>query len=60
MKTYYVVFHPNGRVDVEENKNFDQEVYEYVKTRTTEDSVLEYYAHKSRVDFYKTIFNVSV
>jgi hypothetical protein len=55
VKTYYVVFHKNGRVDIQETINFD-ESYVHIKTRRRNDDVLEYYAHKDRADFYKEVF----
>lgn len=57
MKTYYVVFNKNGRVDLEENRTFDAS-YVHLKTRHREEEVLEYYVHESRAEFYREAFNV--
>lgn len=60
MSTYYVVFHANNRVDVEEKKNFEEDSYVWFRSRDVEAGRLEYYCHKSKLDFYRSVYDEKV
>lgn len=55
MTTYYIIFREDGTVDTSLEKDFEQDQYTYIKSRTSDAGNLEYYAHNTIADFYKKI-----
>ena len=53
MRTYYVIFNEDDTVTTTAEPTFDYEQHEYIKTRISDPYTLEYYAHKSKAEFYK-------
>ena len=58
MRTYYVVFNEDDTVETSFEPVLDHDQYEHIKTRVSDAGNLEYYAHKSKADFYKNVYEV--
>jgi hypothetical protein len=54
MRTYYIVFHEDTTVTTSIDRDFDPDQYTYIKTQMNDLGTLEYYAHSSRAEFYKS------
>jgi len=52
MRTYYVIFNEDDTVTTS-FEPIDYTEHEHIKTRVSDLGNLEYYAHKSKAEFYK-------
>ena len=53
---YYVIFDEDSSIRTSETKDFNDNEYDFIKTRESDVGSLDYYSHKSRTEFYKTTF----
>jgi hypothetical protein len=53
MRTYYVIFNEDETVTTSFEPVIDHAEHEFIKTRVSDLGNLEYYAHKSRAEFYR-------
>lgn len=60
MLTFYITFNEDQAIKISTDKDFDPDQYTYIKTRESNGSTLEYYAHNTVADFYLSILREAV